>query len=396
MFLSIEEKEFCMTQLSYKNMPNDMAMFFITQDIEYDDIFFVDYWIKEDFYNNVFLYLFAYIKDKIDRNLFSEVLRDVFLKLNIRRYYHATIDYDGTISRDGYGCGLIDATFKYLLENAKYNDINALVDTIVINERISPNILFPTMMANPGLCHYEVMENLIHSDYLPMSCIVELFLERMKVTDFNSVKELIQTLFINKEMFLEMLYAIMQYYEISYSIKDDKSTVTIECNSEGERKENLEQIRRFMCTFIWVDAEMDFFDWIDTSRIIHLESHDLYRSNIYSLYKRWYDSWDRADNAVPNMLFYGAEDYIMTEFDMDTEAYGAINKDLLLKRYIFDMDTFNGYDAFIRLFNLNRFKLCLFNSSEDIRTRIFKQINEYPLYIRMAVSMELYLFIKCI
>ena len=389
--ISRNELEHIIDQFTIKNMPQDLAMFFITQDIEYDDIFFDDWRAPSKFYKYVFSYIYEYVKGKIDRGQLDIVVRDVFSKLVCYNYTNKLV-VNEIPCRDGFASLLIRATFKYLYKDNDLDGINHLINILMNNRNFNPSVIYDIMMNEPELCHQYILSNIISGEYMTIGQVFELLLKRARVTTMDTIRELVLQIFNNKNLLLEFAAVVYSHYMISTYKKGDEVIVDIKCTSSGERKTYIDNMREFMKEIIWVDAELEFFDFLEETKMTYARSKDMYRAGIYDTYSRWFGSKYRESTAIANMLWYGYEEDL-NEMSLDIEAINTISRDAYNILYIADGRLLDGYDLFIRLFNFNRFLMSMHRNTDSIRDIIVSNMDDNPTAISLAIDISFYIFL---
>lgn len=385
------EIEHIVDQFTIKNMPQDLAMFFITQDIEYDDIFYDDWRTPVKFYRYVFSYIYAYVKNKIDRGELELAVRDVFTKIPCYNYNKKLVE-NGIAVRDGFAITLLKGTMMYLYRDNDLDGINHLINVVMNNANFSPFIIYNIMMEEPELCHQYILSNMISGDYFTTDQIFELLLQRAKVTTIGTIRELVLELFNNKDALLSFAAVVFSQYSIRTYKKGDSIKVDVKCLAKGERKEHIDNLRDFMKEIIWIDAEIDFFDFLEETKMKYARAKDMYLAGIYDTYSRWFGSKYREDTAIANMLWNGYEEDL-NEMQLDIEACNAISRDALNLLYIGDSRMLEGYELFLKLFNINRFHLSMHRNTDTIREIIVDALNENVLPVNLALDLNFYIFL---
>ena len=386
------ELDHIMSEFTRNNMYYDMAMFFITQDIDYDDVFSLDYHMPVSFYKNVFDVIYKYVLNKIDKGQLDSAIRDVFTKLRCYNYLTKP-SLQEVILRDCFSSRLIEYTLKYLVRDGDLDSANFVIDNLMINPEVNNNVIFEIMMKNPELCHQHIISNMISGEYLDISQVLELILERAKVTPMSTIKELVLEIFNNKEMLLHFAACVYQQYRIWVEPKSDKNTVVhIDNINKGERAEHINNIRDFLIEIIWIDAELEYFDFLNEAKMRHKHDKNLYLAGVYDTYVKWFGSKMREDNSFRNMLWCGYEEDLGT-MNIDIECLAELSRDIVNLIYITDMEMLDGYELFIRMFNLNRFKLGYHRNTATIRRRIVASLESNEFYLSLAIDMNFYIFL---
>ena len=170
-----EELEHIITQFGIHNMYSDMAMLFITQDIQYEDIFRNSYVVPFSFYKKVFSYMWAYIVDKINKGQIDIVIRDIFMKLKCNEITNKKYD-EAVINMDYFSGLIIKHTLLTLVKRADYNGVNFIIDILHVNPNINNRVIYQILSSNQDLCHQYVITNIISGEYLDIEDIFKLIM----------------------------------------------------------------------------------------------------------------------------------------------------------------------------------------------------------------------------
>lgn len=386
-----EELDHILTQFSWKNLYEDMAMFFITQDMDFDDMFCKDWVVEPSFYKNVFRVIYAYVINKIDRGQYELAIRDVFLKIKCNRY-DARVAIDGRINRDGLSILLIKKTLEYLVRDGDIDTANHFIDICMVNPNFNRDVMFGILKSAPDLCHQSILSNLISGEYLSIEDIYELIIMRAKVTPLSTIKDLVLEIFNNKEMLLGFASCVYKEYNIWIDTKGDDKTIHLDNKSKGERKEIVDNLRDFMIEIIWIDAELEYYDFLNESKVAHRSCKNMYMAQIYDIYIRWFGSKSREENFMSNYIWTGHEENC-DELYLNDQALGDISRDVCMLKYITDMGLLDGYDLFIRMFNINRFLISNYNNFGTIKRHIDNNIESNSPFIWLAVDTSFYIFL---
>lgn len=391
MNISRAELDHIMTEFSSKNMYSDMAMFFITQDLDFDDIFIHDYSVKPIFYKNVFTYIFKYVINKIDKGQLDTVLRDVFSKLRCYNYLRK-LELKSVILRDGFSSRLIEATMKYLVRDGDLDGCNFLIDTLMINPEVNNNVVYEIMMRNPELCHQHIISNLISGEYLDVAMVFELILQRAKVTPMDTVKELVLEIFNNKSMLLHFAACVFGQYRIWIEYKNNQKLVHVDNLNKGERKELVDNLRDFIIEIIWIDAELEYYDFLCEAKARHKADKNTYMAGVYDNYINWFGSRMRENNSFKNMIWCDYEEDLGA-MQIDIECLTELSRDILNLTYITDIELLDGYELFLRMFNLNRFKIGHYMNLATVERRFPSIAETNEFYLALALDINFYIFL---
>lgn len=393
MNINREELDHIISQFSGRNMYKDMAMLFITQDLNYDDIFLIDYSTNQNFYRNTFNYIYAYIINKIDRGQLDLAIRDVFSKLKCYNYLNKLF-LEGIVLRDGFSSRLIENTMLHLLKDNSLDDLVFLIDTLMINPEINSDVIYKIIMKHPDMCHQYIISSLIASEHFGPDKILDMIVQRGKVVDRETLRELVLEIFNNKDMLLDFSRCVFANYTVFCNsiTSNGKMNVSIKSKSNGERREVLDNLRELLMEIMWIDAELEFYDFLTDAKAKHKNNKDIYYSGIYNTYIQWLGSKVREQSAFGNMLWMGyEEDLGLMQISLD--CLNDLSHDICNIRYITGVDNLSGYDLFIRVFNLNRFKMCHFNNTDTLKRRIPDMEYANRVAVQMGIDLDFYIFL---
>lgn len=391
-----EELEYIMRQFSYKNMSFDMCMFFITQDIDYDDIFLTDYVTEKEFYIEVFRHIWAWCMNKINNGNIKQLCMDVILKLRCENINEEMAYPNGAINRDWFAYALLKQIMQYMVVRFDPEAINTVIDHIVVNEGVDRRCLLPILLSDSQLCQDAILENIIRQEYLDTDDILKLIIERGKVIDDDTIRGLVLGVFYNQTMLLDLANSCMKYYDISWSINENDITANVEnLIIDPEIRHTVDVIRGMIMDIVYVEAEYDFYDFLESCRLEYMTVGDNHRSGLYAAYQRWMISDKRETNSIPNYLELQYEDSqadtLFNSNNMDT-----IMSDVRMLQYIIMTESLDGFDLFKRVFNLNRFYLCQYGRTELIGDKVTEAATDQRniSMIQMATDPKFYLFLK--
>lgn len=386
------EKEYIITQLTFKNMAEDLMMLFVTEHISFDDIFHNQLSSSTSFYNKVFKYMCKYIQNYIDKGKISELCKSVFTRIDCFDDYK-NVKNGALINSSYYGYNVVKFSLDYLLLKGNFINLNMVINSLSINEAFNFKIIVDILLKNEELSHYNVLSNLIETDVLDIHSILLLLAYKAINVDMVDIKSLILTLFRNKRLLLDFMQEVMNMYEIRTYNKNEKKVLDIRYIGPTRIKNEIELIKEFLSDIIYTDAEIDFYDFIHISRKNAITNSEQDVVNLYASYCRWFDSESRRLNSTANMLFFEIED-IDSELGLCSRDRVEFDKDLRRRQYWSDLDMYDGYDLFIKLFNLNRFKLLNFRRDAFLDEKIANRYEEDPELVDMALSNTVYFFIK--
>lgn len=387
-----EELEHIITQFGIHNMYSDMAMLFITQDIQYEDIFRNSYVIPFSFYKKVFTYMWLYIVDKINKGQIDLVIRDIFMKLKCNEITNKKYD-EAVINMDYFSGLIIKHTLLTLVKRADYNGVNFIIDILHVNPNINNRVIYQTLSSNQDLCHQYVITNIISGEYLDIEDIFKLIMIRAEDVPDDTLREICNEIFNNKNMMLLFAAYIYSLFVVDMIYKSkDSYIVRLNCKLKGKDKQLVERMRNLLIEYIWIDAELDYYDFLVEAHSIHKNSKNIYMAQLYQTYIKWFGSTEREKTSLSNMIHYGYEESL-SDMQIDINNCKDLSRDIVNLSYITSVEGLDGYDLFIKMFNLNRFFMGYFNNTYTVEKR-FNMITEYEeLPLTLALDVNFYIFL---
>lgn len=388
-----EEIEHIITEMTKKDMYKDLAMMFITGHIDYFDIFFCEYSAPKGFYVRVFRYIALYVKRRIDSGKISDLNRDIFSRLYCNQYSNVSY-FDFHVNKNYFSSKLVEAVLDELTSKADFHNVNYIISTLASNDMFNISVIVDILKKNELIAHHYVIEDLINSEILSMSELYDLLVRKSKEVDFSDIKHLILTLFRNKVMLLDFTEEVMAKYEIyTYEDKRLRKVLVINYIGEPKYKEETENIRAFLADIIWTDAEIDMYDWLEECKRDGVEVGDIFVTKAYNSYLNWFRSDIRMANKTANYVYYGFED-TDSDLQVDKEYRHKMQIDLGVRQYWYDLSLVNGYEFFIKLFNINRFRCLHYEDGNFLANRIAGKSQYEPNIVNLACRDETYYFIK--
>lgn len=374
------------------NMHSDLAMLFITQDITYDQLF--DRFLSSDtkFYKKVFSYIFKYSTTQIDKGRLDKVFVDIVSKLDCM-YYTKSLTYeDGMIERFGFSSRYLEGLLIYLLSDNDLNAVNSCIDMMAINPNINNRVIFEILSRHKELCHQYILSHLIANEYLGIEDIFKLILIRAEDLPLDDVRMLLQELFFNPSLLLLFAAHVFSFYRITVDYKSNKCMVELKCLLKGSEKVLLDNIREIIIETMWIDAELDYYDFLDNAYTTHRNSKNIHMTNLYNTYLQWFRSHKRDSESIGNFLLNGHEEDLV-EMHLTYDNTKELSADIMNINYITDISGLEGYALFIKLFNMNRFLLGNYNNTYTAQRHLEPLVETESLAISLATSVNFYIFL---
>ena len=127
-----DELDHVIREFTFKDMPGDMALFFLTQDLDYNDLFKYSIIDNNDFYKKTFSYILSFILDRANTGRFNEIIWDFTSKI-----YWTTYRKDNVYPVEDYLTSVLFAnTFNYFVKNNMENLVLLSLDALFINKNV--------------------------------------------------------------------------------------------------------------------------------------------------------------------------------------------------------------------------------------------------------------------
>lgn len=387
-----EELTHIISEFSRLEMAEDMAMLFVTQDMPYNRIFDKILYVKDEFYIKVAQYIYSYIMSKLEKGQLDKALL-IVERLECKEFTYDT-KLNGFFNPDVITSRLLEKIAKYLFDYNNLNGLNMLIDNIDINPNIDNKVIFDLLANNTDMCHQYIISNIISNEYLDITEIFRLILIRADDLPVDDIRALLREIFLNRDLFLKFAAHVFSYFVVSVKEFNDKYEVEVECilPADSSEYEVLETLRRIIIDNVYVDAEMDYYTFLENAEATHKHHKNIYLTNLYKTYVNWFKSREREETCISNFIQFGhEEDFLKMNFKMDNARDMAL--DAINLNYIVDIEGLTGYDLFIKLFNLNRFSLGHYNNTYTVERHLAPIYLSEQFFIDLASSTNFYIFL---
>lgn len=389
-----QEYEYIAHEMTVKNLPDDLAMMFVTQaGFTMDHLFAAEMQAKPNFYVKVWKQIAKYTEQNLHRGRFQKILHEVLTKCWIGEY-DTTIACDGFVIRHGYIVQFLEWFLGYLHEHAMYQDMMIAVDYLCSITELPENVVFSILYLHPEWCTDEILSDIIRQEYLDDQKILRLLIKKRETTTLSVLQDLILSIFRNREQLFRFVQTVRAQYRIEVQEKGKHKILLMEPYwGTKEEREILEEIRLYLRDLIFTDAEIDLYEFLELAYLTHTAEQDFVLANIYQVYLQWMASNGRQQDRLGRYLYYEYEDRFHPEIGVADETLALVSKDVMLWNYLYQIPILDAYGSFIRAFNANRMVLCCYNNRKIIYEYLCQAAELYPEFIPSAVDDEMYYFL---
>ena len=390
MYLEDGAKDYLIKNLTTYDAPYDLCMIFITQDnIRSDELFKYKYFTTDTYYYNVFNFMFNYTIDKLKKDRFKDVIRDIIPKLDCDYYTHTYnkklfIDPNFIVSK------YLEDVLLYIMKNMESYDVINFIHIIHSNTNIDPSVVQNILLRNKEFHDFNIMKYMITEGLFTLEFIMLMLEELNKYYDKGMIAELISYVYYNKDKLLDILFYTMDKYDIY----NDKNKWHIKLNKFKVTTKNGRDfytfLRRHLIKIFDGELESDVFEFVNEPYAIYMSNGNKVYSEIFKKFLFWLSSRDRTKSKCENYIKYGVEEgwNLYTENELH-----LIQDNLFVISYLNEINKLDPFRLFLRVINLSRFLFFQFGNRNSIIVRLNMLIETYGYYIENANNMYLYLFL---
>lgn len=388
-FKSEDEKEHVMHQLVLKDLPVDMANFFVfTDDITTEDVFEFHYLASEDFYIKMFRYVFKLLQESVKRDRFEKIAGSLLQRIYLDEFiYSRRINKRNKSNKDMIISVFIENLLTYL---AMSSEIKALLYTITMIgdcENITKTAVKGIVTKDKVFATEMVIKELTTSYVLSTQDILDIMYTRFEYSTDEDMVELLKEIFFNDEEVLNFLIAVSE----KFSYNSNRKRTKVVCEYRGKKNRFYKFLRRYLSETLMPKMERDIYDFVDTSYYRYINEKDVYRSDIYLRINEWLGSQERLDSMVNRFHLEGHED---EEFMINEEQHLAISCDAEGIRYKYGLLDLDNIELLVRVFNLNRFNFLRHRKDKFEIRDILNECDESNMNIILAgLSDDVYNFL---
>ncbi len=379
-----EELDHILQQFTFKDFSKDMAMFFITQDVDYNDLFKYSTMNNSKFYKSVFTYILAFMIERAETGRFTEHIWDITSKM-----YWTTYRTDNNYPfEDYYTTVFFRDMFKYFIANNMEILIIMTIDALSSNPNIDPKCIVDLIVYTKEFRTRGIITYMMQVDRLSSTDILNLILleyDRSKNPD--TLMMLMEEFALTKDYYVNLLDTLKEMYVVVMNEENDKRYVYIEPKISSKYNKALELVRTSISTVINQDADLEIYQKLDEFALTYEMSHDIRRANLYKYIKEWIVSEERKESRQASLIWYGYED---NNISLTDEDFKLIAMDILANEYMRDDQYLSPYEMFIRVYNLNRFRFLQSEQMYTLRDELISKLERsgYPVYMALREDIK--------
>ena len=379
-----EELDHILQQFTFKDFSKDMAMFFITQDVDYNDLFKYSTMNNSKFYKSVFTYILAFMIERAKTGRFTEHIWDITSKM-----YWTTYRTDNNYPfEDYYTTVFFRDMFKYFIANNMEILIIMTIDALSSNPNVDPKCIVDLIVYTKEFRTRGIITYMMQVDRLSSIDILNLILleyDRSKNPD--TLMMLMEEFALTKDYYVNLLDTLKEMYVVVMNEENDKRYVYIEPKISSKYNKALELVRTSISTVINQDADLEIYQKLDEFALTYEMNHDIRRANLYKYIKEWIVSEERKESRQASLIWYGYED---NNISLTDEDFKLIAMDILANEYMRDDQYLSPYELFIRVYNLNRFKFLQSEQMYTLRDELISKLERsgYPVYMALREDIK--------
>jgi hypothetical protein len=379
-----EELDHVLQQFTFKNFSNDMALFFMTQNADYNDLFKYSSTSNSKFYKDVFTYMLAFMVDKANTGRFSEWIWNITSKM-----YWTTYRTDNVYPfEDYYTSVFFRDMFKYLLQKGMDILVITTIDALSNNPEVDPKCIVDLIVFNKEFRTRSIITYMMQVDRLSSTDILNLILleyDRSKNPDTLMI--LMEEYALTKDYYIDLLDTLKDMYTVVMNEEHNKRYVHIAPVVKSKYNKALDLVKTSITRVINQDADLDIYQKLDEAALTHEMNHDIRRANLYRSIKDWLVSEERYNTRQASLIWFGYED---NDLMLTEDEYKLIASDILINEYMRDDRYLSAYEIFLRVYNLNRFRFLQNEQMYTLRDELISKLyrNGYPVYMALREDIK--------
>ena len=390
-FMLKEEVRHIFREFYRLKRPYDAAMFFITQnEADLTELMSFDYQSKK-YYKAIWEFITRYTIDKIENGKYEQVLSDIIPKLEIgtftlRPKYKNSFDKDYLIN------SYLLCLFKELVSKGMYDVYNYTISLLQIqgidNSIIANIIMQDYSLMSPTLVMTYIDLGLFDPiEFCNLLCVCK---ERY---DFFWIDKLLEIYMSEESRILELFVYLSSRVEYKLIDKGNKFRVIKNINSMAKDRELFSHIFEYLCKRIVLDANIMYLEKLNESINAYNDekSRNLEMVNAYEDYAMWFtDNLSNIDSGVMlfNYLNYDGEEGKTFPDDF----YYLFKHEVTHMNDIMSTLELEDYQFFLRMFNMNRFRLYSSYNEELIELILNRLDDDSKLFLtELALSKTTYI-----
>ena len=379
-----EELDHVLQQFTFKNFSDDMALFFMTQNVDYNDLFKYSSTSNSKFYKDVFTYMLAFMVDKANTGRFSEWIWNITSKM-----YWTTYRTDNVYPfEDYYTSVFFKDMFKYLLQKGMDILVITTIDALSNNPEVDPKCIVDLIVFNKEFRTRSIITYMMQVDRLSSSDILNLILleyDRSKNPDTLMI--LMEEYALTKDYYIDLLDTLKDMYTVVMNEEHNKRYVHIAPVVKSKYNKALDLVKTSITRVINQDADLDIYQKLDEAALTHEMNHDIRRANLYRSIKDWLVSEERYNTRQASLIWFGYEDNNLV---LSEDEYKLIASDILMNEYMRDDRYLSAYEIFLRVYNLNKFRFLQSEQMYTLRDEFISKLyrNGYPVYMALREDIK--------
>ena len=379
-----EELDHVLQQFTFKNFSNDMALFFMTQNVDYNDLFKYSSTSNSKFYKDVFTYMLAFMVDKANTGRFIEWIWNITSKM-----YWTTYRTDNVYPfEDYYTSVFFRDMFKYLLQKGMDILVITTIDALSNNPEVDPKCIVDLIVFNKEFRTRSIITYMMQVDRLSSTDILNLILleyDRSKNPDTLMI--LMEEYALTKDYYIDLLDTLKDMYTVVMNEEHNKRYVHIAPVVKSKYNKALDLVKTSITRVINQDADLDIYQKLDEAALTHEMNHDIRRANLYRSIKDWLVSEERYNTRQASLIWFGYED---NDLMLTEDEYKLIASDILINEYMRDDRYLSAYEIFLRVYNLNRFRFLQNEQMYTLRDELISKLyrNGYPVYMALREDIK--------
>ena len=354
--------------------PEDAAMFFITQnEVDINELMSFDYQAKK-YYRAIWEFITKYTIDKIENGKYEQVLSDIIPKLEIESFTLRP-KYKNSFDKDYLVNSYLLCLFKTLVEKGMYDVYNYTISLLQIqgiDSRIISNIIMQdySLMSPTLVMTYIDLGLFDPIDFCNLLCICK---ERY---DFFWIDKLLEIYMSEETRILELFIYLNQRVEYKLIDKGKKFRVVKDIKSIPKDKELFEHVFNYVSKRIVLDANIMYLEKLNeaVNGYNSEKPRNLEMVNAYEDYATWFTS--NLSNLDSGLILFNYLNFDGEEGEeFPNEFYYLFKHEVIHMNDIMNTLELEDYQFFLRLFNMNRFKLYS-NYNEELIDIIVNRMND--------------------
>ena len=385
-----EEVKHIMREFYRLNMTRDAAMMFITQiDVSLDDLMMYEYKNKK-YHKAVWQYITEYTIDKINNGKYESIINDIIPKLEINEYRANGKEY---YDRDYLICSYLLILFSKLVEEGMF-DMYSFTLSLLQIQGIDSNILANIIINNYRLLSPQLIMNYLDLGMLDPEIFCKILVTNKDSYDTFWIEKLVEIYMSENTRILELFIYLSDVIEYKAIRKKNNYEFIKITNCNSKDKKTFEYIMGIVCKRIVIDANIMHLTKINNAIETYREEKErnIAILNSYRDYIDWFISIMeniKSEELLSNYINEKGEE----GNDFPDEFYQNFRYEVVHMNDIGSIVELEDYEFFLRVFNMNRFKIYSFLNEELVEKTLSKlsSDDERLLLAEIALLEETYI-----